>query len=246
MEKEMLAMIVDDNELNRKIASKMLKDLGFEVTSAGKGIEALQFFNERKPCLILLDCKMPDMDGFEVAAKIRQIESVNDLKRTLIIAVSGDNFPENIRLCKESGMDDFVAKPININELKNIINKFREKIKEPESPLDIKTLMSSADYDKDWAEELLELFLRDTDERVVEIENALENFSDKETITRNFHTIKSSAASIGADKLAQFAKEFEEISKHGTVDAISEKMNIFKDELKKVEDFIKSGCKDLK
>ncbi len=241
----MLALVVDDNELNLVIASKMLENYGFEVTKAQSGIQALQSFNSKKPCLILLDCKMPDMDGFEVARKIRQIEEINDLKRTLIIAVSGDTQPESIARCKESGMDNFVSKPVSVETLYKIIDDYRNLMQKDDSPVDKKALMASADDDAEWAEELLKLFLSDTLERIKEVEESIKSNMDNEMITRNFHTIKSSAASIGAVKLSQISKELEELSRTVKVSDISDKIKQFKEEMKTVENFIKSGCRDL-
>jgi len=238
----MLVLIVDDNELNCEIESKIIKRLGFDVITAQSGIEALRIFNEKKPDAILLDCKMPDMDGLEVTRRIRQIEDVNDLKRTPVIAVTGNDDPESRELCLKSGMDDFIPKPVDIDLVNKILKK-NITIKSDYHVIDLKLLMSSADEDKDWAQELLDLFVSDTENRIKEVEQSMKDIPDKELIIRNFHTIKSSAASVGASVLSEQAKELESLSRDGNFELISSKIESFKKEMVKVSGFIEVWCR---
>ncbi len=239
-----IVLVVDDNDLNIEIESKIVKKLGYEVLTAKSGLEALRVFNEKKPAAILLDCKMPEMDGYEVAEKIRQIERVNDLEKTSIIAVTGDDLEENRKLCTDAGMDEFISKPVDVEILEKMLRKLLFKNSPSTSPVDIKTLMVSADGDSCWAKELFDLFIADTQKRILEIEDVLRKGGDKELMVRNFHTIKSSAASIGATSLAEIAKDLESFSRTGRVDSVLSGMKDLVSEFNRVVRFsIESGNK---
>ncbi|MBF0266117.1 MAG: response regulator [Gammaproteobacteria bacterium] len=107
-------LLVEDNELNQKVASKILSNQGVNVSIANNGQEALDML---KPGLfdgILMDIQMPVMDGYEATMAIRKFEYFKDL---VIIAVSGNLMPEEIQLMYDSGMNDYIHKPIDVEEI---------------------------------------------------------------------------------------------------------------------------------
>lgn len=104
-------LLVEDTEVNRIIAEEVLTGMGHQVSMAENGQEALTCFEKEKFDLILMDCFMPVMDGFEATAKIRQYETVNNLKPVPIIALTADVTKENQGKCLRAGMNDFLIKP---------------------------------------------------------------------------------------------------------------------------------------
>ncbi|MGE5493188.1 MAG: response regulator [Actinomycetota bacterium] len=111
-------LLVEDNGINRMVIRTMLEKHGVRTSSADNGQEALDALaGGFVPDLILMDCQMPVMDGFEATARIRQRELALGLTRTPIVALTAGAFEEDRHRCLGAGMDDFLAKPINLSEL---------------------------------------------------------------------------------------------------------------------------------
>ena len=117
LEKRILA--VEDNEINRAVLSKQLELLGvtFDIVSNGK--EGFDHWKVKEYDLIITDCQMPVMDGFEMATAIRVEETRIDLPRIPIIAITADVMEAKLEACKEAGMDDTLTKPVELNELRS-------------------------------------------------------------------------------------------------------------------------------
>ena len=112
-------LVAEDNELNAEIMLDLLESEGFETTLAKNGREALRLFQESEPGTygaVLMDLLMPEMDGLQAAAAIRALDRP-DAKTVKIIACTANSFAEDRASALESGMDDFVAKPVDIDEL---------------------------------------------------------------------------------------------------------------------------------
>jgi PAS domain S-box-containing protein len=107
-------LVVDDQPESRALLVKLLAKVGFETCEATDGVEAMQAFESHRPAAILMDLRMPHMDGFETTRKIKQSEMG---RRTPIIAVTASTFDEERRRALEGGMDDFVGKPFREAEI---------------------------------------------------------------------------------------------------------------------------------
>lgn len=114
-------LLVDDNELNRFVASKLLERWGHEVHQAEDGQEAIDMWNEIGPCIVLMDIQMPVMDGLEATKRIRQAEVKLNRKRSRIIALTADAEQGTFDRILESGMDDRVVKPFDTAQLKALL-----------------------------------------------------------------------------------------------------------------------------
>ena len=121
-------LIAEDNPVNQKVTSDTLKKLGYEVTVANNGREAFEAYKETKFDLILMDCQMPIMDGYEATLAIREHECNTD-RHTPIIAATAHAMRGDKEKCLEAGMDDYLSKPIRMMALK-------EKVEEWLSPED--------------------------------------------------------------------------------------------------------------
>ncbi len=112
-------LVVDDNEVNRKIATIHVEKSGFSFDLAENGHQALEMFKKHDYALILMDCMMPVMDGFEATEKIRQIEREEKRDRQVpIIALTASVVDEDIQKCFDVGMDDYLAKPFKADVLR--------------------------------------------------------------------------------------------------------------------------------
>jgi CheY-like chemotaxis protein len=108
-------LVVDDVEVNRKVASLMLKKLGYQADIATNGVEAIEALEQKPYDIVLMDIQMPEMDGIE-ATKIIRERWHNSPK---IIAVTA--FANYRELCFEAGADDFIPKPLNMRDLRESI-----------------------------------------------------------------------------------------------------------------------------
>ncbi len=117
-------LLVEDNLLNQRIVTFSLKKYNHEVTIANNGVEAIEKFRDNKYDVILMDIMMPVMDGLEATVKIREIESQNNFNsRTPIIALTANTMDNDRDKCISYGMDEFMAKPFDIEKLKSIFTE---------------------------------------------------------------------------------------------------------------------------
>ncbi|MBM3579422.1 MAG: response regulator [Alphaproteobacteria bacterium] len=123
--KNIKALICEDNEVNMKVISSMLKQFNIKHDMAENGQEAINKFNHVKYDMILMDCMMPIMDGFDATRKIRQIEKEENYKRTtLIFALTANVSEDDKKKCLDTGMNDFIPKPIKYNMIEEILTKW--------------------------------------------------------------------------------------------------------------------------
>jgi len=117
----MRVLVVDDNPVNLKVAERQLQRLGYRVDLAGGGKAAIDALSSTHYPVVLLDCEMPEMDGYATAAEIRRREGV--LRRTIIVAMTAHAL-EGARLrCLAAGMDDYVAKPVTLQALAAVLER---------------------------------------------------------------------------------------------------------------------------
>lgn len=117
-------LVVEDNELNRQVILAQLSMLGYTAEAVFDGVEGLEKWQTGNFDLILSDCHMPRMDGFELTAKIRDHESSNALARTPIIAVTANALSGEDERCIAAGMDDYLAKPVSQAQLDETLKKW--------------------------------------------------------------------------------------------------------------------------
>lgn len=116
-------LLAEDNVVNQKVASRMLEKLGCHVDVAGNGVEALSMFSKFQYHVVLMDCQMPEMDGYEASREIRRVETERALTRTPIVALTANAMPEDRRTCLAAGMDDFISKPVSARLLSDVVRR---------------------------------------------------------------------------------------------------------------------------
>ncbi len=112
-------LIVEDNAINLLVLEKILKSIGVHYITAKNGVEALEKVEKDSPQLILMDCQMPIMDGYQATRELRTRNITIP-----VVAVTANVSAEDRRKCIDSGMDDFISKPINLNHISNILKKW--------------------------------------------------------------------------------------------------------------------------
>lgn len=116
-----MILVADDNEILRELHLRQLAQLGFTAESAANGREVLECVSRRRYDLILMDISMPELDGFEAARLIRMVERLTNSPHTPVVAVTGVS---NVVECMDEGLDDFVAKPVMLDQLKTVVNRW--------------------------------------------------------------------------------------------------------------------------
>jgi PAS domain S-box-containing protein len=115
-------LVAEDNVVNQKVAVRMLERLGLRADMAGNGREAVALFRMAPYDVILMDCQMPEMDGFEAAREIRRLE--NPARRVVIVAMTAEAMTGTREQCLAEGMDDYISKPVKLEDLYETLRKW--------------------------------------------------------------------------------------------------------------------------
>jgi len=214
-------LLAEDDLTNQKVATGILSQFGVEIDIANNGKQAVDMSQSNHYDLILMDCRMPEMDGYEATRIIREAEQDCHIP---IIALTANIQASDKDRCKQAGMDDFLGKPFSINELKSALSRWLNKeTKEPaitddndkRETEDTATAVDLSVLDKlrslmgEYFSELIPGYIEDTSNRLKLMQ---EKFSNKEELERHAHSLKSSSATIGALTLSSFAKDLEKMA----------------------------------
>lgn len=124
-DRRLKVLLVEDNVVNQMISRAMLEHLNCEIAIASDGKAAIAEYQNQHPDLILMDCNMPIMDGFEATRHIRRLEQQTNQPRIPIIAVTAHAFDHIRQDCLDAGMDEHLSKPFDLNQLAMLLNQFR-------------------------------------------------------------------------------------------------------------------------
>jgi len=118
-------LLVEDNPINQMVAQKMLEKLGLKAEQANNGVEALKLLGEQAYDLVLMDCQMPEMDGFDATREIRKLEIKSINQNVLpIVAMTANVMSGDRERCLEVGMDDYIGKPVQRDQLESVLRKW--------------------------------------------------------------------------------------------------------------------------
>ncbi len=217
-------LVVEDNPVNQIVAVKILEKLGCRADVAGDGGEALTILRRIPYDLVLMDCQMPQMDGFEAARRIRKGEAGPDRVRIPIVAMTARAMQGDREKCLASGMNDYVPKPVDSILLAQVLEQWLTHDANPRpdeacgtpcrsddskvAVFDSKVLDDRLMGDAEVIGEIVDLFLEDTPRRI-EVLKRLAAGGDLEGAGREAHSIKGAAAGIGGEALKIAASEVE-------------------------------------
>ncbi len=117
-------LIADDNAVNQKVALMLLKRLGYNADAVGNGVEVLRALETKIYDIVLLDVQMPEMDGYEAARRIVRKWSTLEHERPRVVAMTGNAMQGDRERCLEAGMDDYISKPVQVDELKAALERW--------------------------------------------------------------------------------------------------------------------------
>jgi PAS domain S-box-containing protein len=222
--KNVRVLVAEDNPINQKIALRQLAKLGYSADAVANGKEVLQALEGVPYDLILMDCQMPDMDGFEATRIIRQSEESG--KRIPILAMTANAVQGDRERCLAVGMDDYISKPVRQQDLANLLSRWTPSIGKPEGDsldtetsnhdshpaIDIEKLEELSalqeEGEPDLLLEFIDLFLVDAHARFEQLAQAI-NESDAGKIGNAAHALKGMAAHFGAAPLVAICNAVE-------------------------------------
>ena len=256
-----LVLVAEDNLTNQDVIRLQLNLLGYTAEIAFDGEEAFELWQSKNYGLLLSDVHMPEMDGYELTAAIRRTETDGN-KRFPIIAITANALEGEAEKCLRAGMDDYLAKPLEMDKLKRMLRKWlpQTKSKETHSPkqtskasaaepaeddisiatpaIDLSALTSVFGDDADTIHEILSDFVGPATDNVKEIETAFAEQS-AEGIQASAHKLKSSSRSVGANELADSCAILEQAGKESDWQALEQEVPQLADELSDVLAYIR-------
>ena len=120
----MQVLLVEDNPVNRTLTRRLLEKLGCQVMTANDGEAAPSLYQTHQYDVIMMDCVMPRVDGFEATRRLRQWERDNHKPRIPVVALTASAMEEDEEKCRAAGMDSFVAKPVNLEMLRAVLDQY--------------------------------------------------------------------------------------------------------------------------
>ena len=233
-------LIVEDNIVNQKLAVRMVEKLGYRPDVVENGREALTALRAGTYAAVLMDCQMPVMDGFEATRKIREHEASlglgprpdglsvvqvdGSVPHIPIIAVTANAMEGDRERCLAAGMDDYLAKPVKLEELRSILQRWIALDRPPRTTLPAEPTFPATeqgvfDVDKMWRQiggdhelfaQLVALFLERHEEALTDIQAAIFR-KDALAVERIAHTLKGTAGNLCAPAVALAASRLEAV-----------------------------------
>jgi len=244
-------LLAEDNLVNQKVALKLLEVLDYRVEVVADGLSAVAAWQTGKFDLILMDCQMPHMDGYEATREIRRLEEGR--RRIPIVALTAHAMKGDQEKCRAAGMDDYLSKPIDRAKLDACLEQLLQSsgatgsmlaIKEvsmagendaapnataqSHCPVDWHALLESIDGDQEFARDLTDAFVATVDRELATIALAVST-GDAAALRSSAHALKGASANLRASAASSAAALLETASDSGKsaqVSALAEKLTI--------------------
>ncbi len=250
-----LILVVDDHPINRKVLQRQLEELGYAAETAEDGNRALALWRERRHVLVMTDCQMPGMDGYDLTMAIRYAE-IDGERRTAIVGVSASVMASDVEKSLMSGMDEFVTKPVSLVRLGEVLARALPNlgaesattatdgepaaIEAKGAAIDMALLERIGRNDPDVLRELLAEFRDVTRDTVAAIESATA-VGDAYEAGALAHRLVGAAATAGAHELAEAGRRVEAAGDAGDMDAVRRHLHALRVAMVRLIDEIAAG-----
>lgn len=236
-------LIVDDNEVNRALLLRQIERLGYQGTAVPSGTEAVAAVEASQFALILMDCRMPGMDGTEAARRIRKAEAGTG-RRLPIVAVTANAMEGDREACLAAGMDDFLTKPVMLDILQAALDRFVGGPEErPLSPaMDAgHGPIRPEDGDEGPVPQLVRIYLSELPARVRDIHQAVET-GNPDALAFAAHTLKSTSVLVGATGLMVLCSELEAAGRAGRAAELTDRLPFLDEESEAVRSTLEGAA----
>jgi signal transduction histidine kinase/DNA-binding response OmpR family regulator/HPt (histidine-containing phosphotransfer) domain-containing protein len=227
-------LLAEDNPVNQEVALEMLVTLGCTVDVAGNGREALERLGGRRYDLVLMDCQLPEMDGYEATRQFRRLESGKRVRKTPIVALTAHALAGDRERCLDAGMDDHMTKPFTRDQLAALLRKWvgfdhafpRSVVRHAaaeldRTPLENLRMLEEQGGRKGIVERVIRLYLENSPKLVRDIERAAES-GDGSGLNHAAHSLKNSSANVGGTRFATLCKRLEDMGRENSLDGADE------------------------
>jgi polar amino acid transport system substrate-binding protein len=249
-------LVVEDNQVNQKVIKLQLERMGFAVDAAYNGKEALTALAQNAYSLVLMDCQMPEMDGYEATGAIRHLEK--GLHRTPVIAVTANAMQGEREKCLAAGMDDYLSKPIKKEALMEILERwlksaddapsFRENPKADETTNDLinwASLQEVTDDVPEMMEQIINLYLKQTRQQLDGLAEAIQ-FGDADEIYRIAHKCLGSSATCGISGMIEPLMELEAMGRERKIENAEQKLTYLEQVYRRLEPVLEKTLKEIR
>lgn len=258
-------LLAEDNEVNQQVALGLLQKLGLSADVVPDGLEAIKLLKNRAYDLVLMDIQMPVMDGFEATRQIRNPLSGVNNPELPIIAMTAHAMQGDREDCIKSGMNDYIAKPILLANLSDVLEKWLPTEADSiakQSALFTKKCDSDFNYDTtvpvlDFADLnkrfmgdenlmliVMQSFLKDMPVQLEILQQSLSD-NNRDAVHRQTHTIKGVAANLSAESMRSIAANMEKNSMDGKLDLVAKMVEPLAAEFKKVRELMQQKIDSL-
>jgi len=215
-------LVVEDNAVNQKVAVAMLQNLGFDTEVAGSGLEAVEACSRTAYDAVLMDCQMPQMDGFKASAWIRQREGPD--RRVPIIALTANVSMADRERCLAAGMDDHIGKPARLQTLDATLRKWIPRMGERPAPTRSASTLPAEHPLRvleqqgrgDLVVEIIDLFMETTPQRLEQMREARLK-GDTASLVSIAHSLKGAAVQLGAWGMAGLCQQIQSLGRTGSM-----------------------------
>ena len=244
-------LIAEDNIINQRVALRQLERLGYAADAVANGLEVLDALDRIPYDIVLMDCQMPEMDGYQATYEIRKREG--EYRHTKIIAMTANALGGDRERCIAAGMDDYISKPVKQEILAEAIERWSaednagpatettSRISEPEPTnvidagiiAELRSLQSPTDAN--FFNHLIDLFIDETPQRLGAIRAAVTS-SDPAGLAREAHALKGSSAHLGASRMYALCEILEEQGRRGSMDRAGALLSVLEEEFSRVRE----------
>ena len=256
-------LVAEDNSINQAVILNQLQMLGYEADCVTNGVEALKLLKKQDYDLVLMDCQMPVMDGYTTTQELRHHEG--NKRHTVVIALTANAMSADRDKCLEVGMDDYLSKPLEQDDLARVIQRWlplpveggtsnEEQATHPSElldasqdvidrqdsspPIDLARLERISRGKVAIQQRLLQIFLETTPKDLEALERAILEI-DSSLVEHYAHRLKGSAANIGVPAMSAIAKELEGMARQQSLDGAKERVASLWQVMERVQAFVR-------
>jgi PAS domain S-box-containing protein len=227
-------LLAEDNEVNKKVMLLVLDGLGYTADTVSNGKEAIAALRDQSYDIILMDCQMPEMDGYEAAQTIRR-----EFERPpRIIAMTAHALRGDREKCLAAGMDDYLSKPIIGEELEAALKKWAST-RNTNAPIDLQRLRDVCGDALGTMRRIADLYLEQGAELLPAMETAIRN-NDAKDLGAIAHRLRGASLSCGSNSIVPFLNELEQMGNSGNLEAASAIYEKASSEFNRIRSFFQS------